>query len=237
MLDVKTIQPMLIVDGFVGELAGLDLSAGSGAEMEALLTRAHQQFPVLVIRDQSLDTSAFMDFGKVFGTFEIDHHVPQFQDKNHPEVVYLTNRDSGGQPDPASAGRGAAWHADSTFKEYPCAHTVLYALKMPRRGAGTHFADMHRAYETLSPDIKKNHRRAASEAQVLRWAGGRWRYSDDRGTGRYAPACNPSHGPDASVERTQVAQYQSAACVRYRRYAAGRGGTVARRDFRARPEY
>jgi taurine dioxygenase len=93
-------------------------------------------------------------FGSVFGSFDIDHHVPQYQDEAHPEVVYLTNRDERGNPDPASAQRGAAWHADSTFKEQPCAHTALHALEIPRTGAGTVFADMVRAYETLPTGLK-----------------------------------------------------------------------------------
>lgn len=143
-----------VVDGFVGEITGLDLARPLDTATKALLVDAHNAYPVLALRGQSLDTEAFMAFGAVFGGFEIDHHVPQYQDKAHPEVVYLTNRDENDAPDPASAGRGAAWHSDSTYKAVPCAHTVLHAMKIPSRGAGTLFADMYRAYETLAPDIK-----------------------------------------------------------------------------------
>jgi taurine dioxygenase len=150
----KEVLVQSIVGGFVGEIAGLDLAAGLDAEVELLLTRAHADYPVLAIRDQSLDAEAFMAVGAVFGDFEIDLHLPQFQDKTHKEVVYLTNRLADGKPDPASAERGAAWHADSTFKEHPCAHTMLYAMEMPGQGAGTLFADMYRAYETLPQELK-----------------------------------------------------------------------------------
>lgn len=143
-----------IVDGFVGEIVGLDVASNLDGKVKSLLTEAHQDFPVLAIRDQSLDARSFMAFGSVFGGFEIDHHVPQFQHESHPEVVFLTNRKADGEPDPASARRGAAWHADSTYKERPCAHTVLYAMEIPSKGAGTHFADMVRAYETLPADLK-----------------------------------------------------------------------------------
>jgi taurine dioxygenase len=143
-----------IIAGFVGEVTGIDLASGIDAATKALLTQAHRDFPVLAIRDQSLDPKALMAFGEVFGGFDIDHHVPQYQDKTHPEVVYLTNRDAKGAPDPASAERGAAWHADSTFKEQPCAHTALHALEIPSKGAGTHFANMVRAYDTLPADLK-----------------------------------------------------------------------------------
>jgi taurine dioxygenase len=150
--DTISLNP--IVDSFVGEITGLDLARPLDAATKSLLIQAHDAYPVLAVRGQSLDTEAFMAFGAVFGSFEIDHHVPQYQDKAHPEVVYLTNRDEHDAPDPASAGRGATWHSDSTYKAVPCAHTVLYAMKIPSRGAGTLFADMYRAYETLPPDIK-----------------------------------------------------------------------------------
>jgi taurine dioxygenase len=143
-----------IKDGFVGEITGLDLSSGIDAETAAFLTKAHQDYPVLAIRDQSLGAEALMAFGAIFGDFDIDHHVPQYQDKKHPEVVYLTNRDAKGAPDPASADRGSAWHADSTFKESPCAHTALHAMEIPSKGGGTHFANMVQAYETLPEDLK-----------------------------------------------------------------------------------
>jgi taurine dioxygenase len=154
MAEGRGILVRSIVGGFVGEITGLDLAAGLDAEAKLLLTRAHADFPVLAIRDQSLDAKAFMAVGAVFGDFEIDLHLPQFQDKTHKEVVYLTNRDADGEPDPASAERGAVWHADSTFKEDPCAHTMLYAMEMPSQGAGTLFADMYRAYETLPRELK-----------------------------------------------------------------------------------
>ena len=143
-----------IIDGFVGEITGLDLGSGIDTATRGFLIQAHQDYAVLAIRDQSLDPEALMAFGAIFGGFDIDHHVPQYQDKTHPEVVYLTNRDAKGAPDPASAERGAAWHADSTFKEQPCAHTALHALEIPSKGAGTHFADMVRAHETLPAELK-----------------------------------------------------------------------------------
>ncbi len=162
MSDDKQILVTSIIDGFVGEITGLDLAPGAETRTKSLLTRAHQDYPVLAIRNQALDPESFMAFGAIFGDFEIDHHLPQFQDKDHREVVYLSNRGEDGEPDPTSGERGAAWHADSTYKERPCAHTVLYAMAMPGSGAGTLFADMYRAYAALPRDLKEaiDHRQA-----------------------------------------------------------------------------
>ncbi|MBI10987.1 MAG: hypothetical protein CMM55_15840 [Rhodospirillaceae bacterium] len=150
----SSVKVTTIVDGFVGRISGLDLSAGADSKIAAFLTRTHNDFPVLAIEGQSLDADGLKTFGRIFGDFEIDHHVTQFAVEDHPELVYMTNRKKDGKADPASAERGAAWHADSTFKANPCAHTVMYAMKMPSRGAGTLFADMYRAYETLPQDLK-----------------------------------------------------------------------------------
>ena len=155
MSETVIIEPAAIVENFVGEITGLDLSAGPDAATADLLRRAHRDYPVLAIRGQQLDPEALMAFGQVFGEFELDLHLPQFQDKQHPEVVYLDNRDADGKPSRDSADRGASWHADSTFKANPCKHSVLYAIAIPSHGAGTHFADMRGAYETLPDDIKR----------------------------------------------------------------------------------
>ena len=141
-------------DGFVGKITGLDLLLGIDVKAAAFLNKAHQNYSVLVIRDQSLGAEALMAYGAVFGDFDIDHHVPQYQDKEHPEVVYLTNRDAKGAPDPTAADRGITWHADSTFKEVPCAHTALRATEIPSKGGGTHFANMVEAYETSPENLK-----------------------------------------------------------------------------------
>jgi len=143
-----------LVDSFVGEVTGINLASGLNAEAKSILINAHQEFPVLAIRDQTIDAGSFVAFGSIFGDFEIDHHLPQFQDKIHKEVIYLSNRNADGKKDPASAARGATWHADSTFKEHPCAHTILYAMEMPKQGAGTLFADMYQAYATLPQNLK-----------------------------------------------------------------------------------
>ncbi len=139
---------------FVAEVTGPDLSAVDSDETAAILREVHDRYPILAFPDQTLDPHEFIAFARVFGEIEIDAHVPQFSHPDMPELIYLTNIDADGNPDPASAGRGAQWHSDSSYKPVPCAHTVLYALEVPSKGGGTVFADMHLAYETL-PDTMK----------------------------------------------------------------------------------
>ncbi len=143
-----------IQEGFAGLVSDLDVAAVPGTDIAEAVRAAHWRYPVLAFEDQTLDAESFLAFGRLFGDFEIDEHVGQFADPEHRALIYLTNVDKDGDPDPQSADRGSAWHADSSYKANPCAHTVLYALEIPSKGGGTFFADMYRAYKTLPDDIK-----------------------------------------------------------------------------------
>ena len=148
-LNTTVIQP-----GFVASVEGVDLGQVPGSELEDRLRELHGRFPILAFPEQDLTPESFIAFARIFGDIEIDAHVPQFAHPGMPELIYLTNIDADGNPDPASARRGSAWHSDSSYKPEPCAHTVLYALEVPSKGGGTVFADMYRAYETLPDDMK-----------------------------------------------------------------------------------
>lgn len=148
-LNTTVIQP-----GFVALVEGVDLGQVPGSELEDRIRELHGQFPILAFPEQDLTPGSFIAFARIFGDIEIDAHVPQFAHPGMPELIYLTNIDADGNPDPASAGRGSAWHSDSSYKPEPCAHTVLYALEVPSKGGGTVFADMYRAYETLPDEMK-----------------------------------------------------------------------------------
>ena len=108
MSGTAEISVASVIDGFVSEIIGLDLTSSLDAQAKLQLTRLHVEYPVLAIREQSLDAESFMAFGAIFGDFEIDHHVPQFQDKDHKEVVYLTNRDEAGASDPGLSRPGGS---------------------------------------------------------------------------------------------------------------------------------
>ncbi len=139
---------------FAAIVSGIDLASVPGSGLEERVRVLHRDYPVLAFAEQSFDSTSFAAFSQIFGELEIDEHLTQFADPEFPEIIYLANYDEDGMPDPASADRGAAWHADSTYKQNPCVHTILYALEMPATGGGTIFADMYRAYETLPEEVK-----------------------------------------------------------------------------------
>ncbi|MEL0111134.1 MAG: TauD/TfdA family dioxygenase [Rickettsiales bacterium] len=151
--DEFAITPL--TEGFAASVEGVDLAGINDPSVSDSLRRLHLRYPVLAFPEQDLDPQSFLAFARLFGDIEIDTHVQQFAHPGLPELIYLTNVDKDGKPDPASAGRGSAWHSDSSYKADPCAHTTLYALEVPSRGGGTIFADMYRAYDTLPDDIQE----------------------------------------------------------------------------------
>lgn len=151
-MSVGEVEP--VVANFVGRLAGADLSIEIDRATADRLRTAHRDYPVLVIPDQRLRPEQFLAVAETFGEIEIDRHLPQYQHPDDPRLIYITNLGADGKPVPQATSQGEVWHADSTFKAAPCAHTMLYARKLPSAGGGTLYADMVRAYETLPAELK-----------------------------------------------------------------------------------
>lgn len=154
-----------IHEAFVARVTGLDAAKPIEVQVQARLRGWHAEYPILVFEDQSMDAAQFVEFARIFGPIEIDHHLTQFADAGYPEIIYVTNVGADGKPDPASAERGSEWHADSTYKAEPCAHTMLYALEIPSTGGGTFFADMRRAFADLPAPLRAKVERLSARHQ------------------------------------------------------------------------
>jgi alpha-ketoglutarate-dependent taurine dioxygenase len=50
---------------------------------------------------------------------------------------------------------GAHWHSDDSYKAVPCSLTMLYGVEVPDTGGDTQFTNMYRAYDDLSPEMKR----------------------------------------------------------------------------------
>jgi taurine dioxygenase len=107
---------------------------------------------VLVFRDQRITPEQQIAFSRRFGPLQI-HVLHQFQLRDYPEVLVVSNIVESGQP----IGLGDAghyWHSDLSYKEKPSLGSLLHAQELPAEGGDTLFANMHLAWDTLPAHLR-----------------------------------------------------------------------------------
>jgi taurine dioxygenase len=135
------------------EVVGLDLSRPLSLKDFSRIHRAHLDYHVLAFRSQRITPEQQIDFSRRFGNLQI-HVLRQFQRPDHPEVLIVSNIKENGTP----IGLGDAghfWHSDLSYKELPSLGSLLHAQELPAEGGDTLFANMHLAWDTLSPELKR----------------------------------------------------------------------------------
>lgn len=135
------------------EIIGLDISKPINKEDFARLHRAHLDHHVLVFRNQQITPQEHIDFSRRFGPLEI-HVLHQFQLKNHPEILIVSNIKENGEPI-GLGDAGVYWHSDISYKPKPSLGSLLHAQELPSEGGDTLFADQHLAWESLPADLQQ----------------------------------------------------------------------------------
>ena len=151
------------------EVIGLDLALPLGDDAFHRIHRAHLDHHVLVFRDQRITPQQQIDFSGRFGPLQI-HVLHQFQLADHPQVLIVSNIKQNGQPI-GLGDAGLYWHSDLSYKERPSLGSLLHAQELPSEGGDTLFANMHLAWETLSPALKRAvEGRRAEHSYLARYA-------------------------------------------------------------------
>ena len=135
------------------EIVGLDISKPINAEDFARIHRAHLDHHVVVFRDQQITPAEHIEFSRRFGPLEI-HVLHQFQLKNHPEILIVSNIKENGEPI-GLGDAGVYWHSDISYKPNPSLGSLLHAQELPSEGGDTLFADQHLAWESLPADLQQ----------------------------------------------------------------------------------
>ncbi|MCX5355727.1 TauD/TfdA family dioxygenase [Streptomyces mirabilis] len=129
------------------EVSGPALSGELTPQQEKELKHAFLTHHVLVFRDQELTPEQHKRFAALFGEL---HPVALAAEDVDPYVLEIrADKDSR-----AVAGNG--WHADGTADAEPSLGSMLHITTIPEGGSGgdTLFANMHLAYELLSPAMR-----------------------------------------------------------------------------------
>ncbi|MBT5049130.1 MAG: TauD/TfdA family dioxygenase [Rhodospirillaceae bacterium] len=140
-------------DSFVAEIRGVDLSLDIDDGLFAAIHDAFIAHQVLVFRDQQIEPHHQTAFSARFGPLEKlyadDQRVSDF-----PEIAILSNEQVDGKFIGVVAA-GDYWHSDLSYRAETSLATFLFAHKLPTQGGDTQFADLYKAYETLSVDLKR----------------------------------------------------------------------------------
>ena len=142
-LEVKPLTPIV-----GAEIAGVDLSRPLRDQQLDEVRRAFLAHHVLVFRDQVLTPEDHKRFARYFGTLR---RVPLADvDGGDPEVLELKATKE------SRFVAGEVWHADGSADAEPSLGSMLYVTQTPEIGSGgdTLFANMHLAYDMLSPPMK-----------------------------------------------------------------------------------
>ncbi len=163
-LDLRPLTPEL-----GAEVHGLDLrQIIDDAELFDAVGEAFLRHHVLVFRDQRLDRDDHKAIGRRFGPLHVHPSKRMLGAGGDPEVFTVKADDR------TVRNNGGRWHMDVSCEETPPLGSMLRLIDLPPHGGDTLFADMHRAFETLSPPIQRlilDLEAVHDGLQDLRWYG------------------------------------------------------------------
>ncbi len=129
------------------EIHGVDLSQDLTADIVSEVRRALLDHLVIFFRGQELSPARFLAVARCFGTpieYPFVRGLPDF-----PDIIEVKKLEH------ETVNFGGIWHSDTTYLEVPPMGSMLLAREVPPVGGDTLFANMHRAYETLSPGMRE----------------------------------------------------------------------------------
>ena len=151
-----TITPL--TPGFVGEVAGIDLTQALTADHIAAIEAGMDQYAVLVFHDQRVTDEQQIAFSRNFGPLEpaVNANVTALADRRLGlELADISNLDKNNQ----IFGRDSRqrmfnlgnqlWHSDASFRAVPAKYSLLSARAVTSWGGNTEFADMRAAWDAL----------------------------------------------------------------------------------------
>lgn len=145
MLNVHPLDAPL-----AARITGLDLSRALATDEREVLHAALLRYQVLIFPEQHLDDETHAAFARHWGKLQV-HVLNQYHHAGRPEILVITNLDESGKPKGEHPDPGAAiWHTDGSWSAERGLVTMLHALRIPKSGGDTLYANLYAAYDDLS---------------------------------------------------------------------------------------
>lgn len=136
------------------EVLNFDIAQPTDDDTIAEIAELVANHGVLLFRGQKMTPEQHIAFARRFGPSAPTPGVTRYLLKGHPELFVIANRDEDGNL-LETAETARQWHSDHSFTPKPAIGSILYCRQMPETGGTTMYANMYRAYETLSEPFKK----------------------------------------------------------------------------------
>ena len=140
-------------------VTGIDLSQELQPEtVEELRAIIHEHI-VVVFPGQAFSPHDQLRFARYLGPTKQrklpdDYEIPK-SSREVPGIAYVSNiRDEDGKIDGVIPDGEMWFHHDTCYKPEPDRFTMLYGVKIPRKGGNTMWANMVKAWETLPDELK-----------------------------------------------------------------------------------
>jgi taurine dioxygenase len=143
----KSLEIRSVAGALGAEISGIDLTRDLDGETIAAIRRAWLDHLVIFFRGQELPPARLLAFAQRFG--EVVEYPFITGIEGFPEITAVVKLEG------ERVNFGGLWHSDTAYRERPPTGTMLIAREVPPYGGDTLFANMHLAYETLSPGMQR----------------------------------------------------------------------------------
>lgn len=145
-MDSETITIRKLSPVIGAEIGGVDLSRPLDPGTFQAVHQALMENLVIFFRDQTLSHEQHKALGRQFGELHI--HPASPPPPGHPEILII-HADAN-----SKRVSGEMWHSDVSCDTEPPMGSLLYLHTVPEVGGDTMFANMYRAFKTLSAPLQ-----------------------------------------------------------------------------------
>ena len=133
--------------GSIGaEIHGVNLSTDLSDDVFSEIRQTFIDHGLIFFRNQELTPDDHLRFAKRWGEININRFFAKVEGY---EQIAEVKKDSDQE-----INIGGAWHTDHSYDQIPAMGSILLARETPKTGGDTLFANMYKAYESLSDGLK-----------------------------------------------------------------------------------